>query len=178
MDKKTYELIAIGASIAASCQSWLKYHVGAAREAGATMDELKTTVEIGEMVREKPKEHINVLVTKIMAEIKTKVTQENISNSGCGWGPQEETPPGCGENKNKATVHNCINCGIAEPPEIDETKYCLKFKKYINGQDLYEENKCQYFINQIHENGELLSPLQHLLYKETELNSKKMRGPI
>ena len=87
MDKKTYELIAIGASIAANCQSWLEYHVGAAREAGAVMDELKTAVEIGEMVRQKPKEHMDVMVSRIMGETNTEEVQVENCNSGRGWGP-------------------------------------------------------------------------------------------
>lgn len=178
MDKKTYELIAIGASIAANCQSWLKYHVGAAREAGAIMDELETAFQIGEMVREKPKEKMAVLVNKIMSEGNEKGYQVKAVENGCGWGTQEETPSGCGENNKATNVRNCINCGIAEPPENSETKYCLKYKKYINDKDLFEKNNCQFFINYMYENGELLSPLQHLLIKEMDINAKHLKGPI
>jgi len=44
------------------------------------MDELKTAIEIGEMVREKPKEHMDVLVSRIMAEINEP--QVKCSNIG------------------------------------------------------------------------------------------------
>lgn len=90
MDKKTYELIALGSSIAANCQTWFKYHVGAAREAGANIDEIKTAVGIGEMVREKTKENMSVMVNNVMSESETKGVQNITSNSGCGWSPEKK----------------------------------------------------------------------------------------
>lgn len=48
------------------------------------MDELKTAVEIGEMVRQKPKEHMDVMVSRIMGETNTEEVQVENCNSGCG----------------------------------------------------------------------------------------------
>ena len=79
LDKKTYELIAIGAGIAGDCQPWLEYHYGAARAAGATTAEIYASIEIGKMVREKPKEHMEVLIKKL--------TESNSDPACGGWGP-------------------------------------------------------------------------------------------
>lgn len=54
MDKKTLELIAVGASVAACCVPCLEYHVKAAREAGASQMELVAAVKIGKKVRQAP----------------------------------------------------------------------------------------------------------------------------
>ena len=80
LDKKTYELIAIGASIAGDCQPWLEYHFNAARVAGATTVEINASIEIGKMVREKPKEHMEVLIKKL--------TENNLDSTCGGWGPK------------------------------------------------------------------------------------------
>ncbi|NIM05141.1 MAG: carboxymuconolactone decarboxylase family protein, partial [Armatimonadetes bacterium] len=44
MDKRTKELIAIGASITANCQPCLEYHVTKARENGAEEEEIKEAI--------------------------------------------------------------------------------------------------------------------------------------
>lgn len=51
MDMRTKELIAIGASITANCQPCLEYHVGLARENGATDEEINEAIEMGKKVR-------------------------------------------------------------------------------------------------------------------------------
>ena len=48
------------------------------------MDELSTAVEIGEMVRDKTKENMSVMVNKTMSEIITIGVQKSNANSGCG----------------------------------------------------------------------------------------------
>lgn len=59
MDKKTLELIAIGASVAACCVPCLEYHVKAAREAGASHAELATAVKMGKKVRQAPMDKVD-----------------------------------------------------------------------------------------------------------------------
>jgi AhpD family alkylhydroperoxidase len=59
MDKKTLELIAVGASIAACCVPCLEYHVKAAREAGASHAELATAVKMGKKVRQVPMDKVD-----------------------------------------------------------------------------------------------------------------------
>ncbi len=50
-DNRTTELIAIGASVAANCQSCVEYHLAKATEYGIDQNELAQAVEIGRMVR-------------------------------------------------------------------------------------------------------------------------------
>jgi AhpD family alkylhydroperoxidase len=51
LDEKTKELIAVGATITANCQSCLEYHAGKARELGVTAAELQAAVAVGREVR-------------------------------------------------------------------------------------------------------------------------------
>ena len=50
MDKKTKELIAIGASIASHCQPCLKYHFEQALENGASIEEIQEAISVGKTV--------------------------------------------------------------------------------------------------------------------------------
>jgi AhpD family alkylhydroperoxidase len=54
LDKKTLELVAIGASVAACCEPCLEFHVNAAREAGATPAEICRAIKMAEKVRQAP----------------------------------------------------------------------------------------------------------------------------
>ena len=51
MDTRIEELIAIGASIAANCQTCLEYHVQKAKENGADQQQISRAIEVGKMVR-------------------------------------------------------------------------------------------------------------------------------
>jgi AhpD family alkylhydroperoxidase len=51
MDRRTKELIAIGASVTASCQPCLEFHVGKAREYGAAEKDISMAVAVGKTVR-------------------------------------------------------------------------------------------------------------------------------
>lgn len=51
MDKKTQELIAIGASVTANCVPCFKFHFAKAREEGANDDEIREAIRVGRMVR-------------------------------------------------------------------------------------------------------------------------------
>ncbi len=50
MDEQTKELIAIGASIGAHCQPYLRYHVGKAKELGIDADLVCDAIHVGQMV--------------------------------------------------------------------------------------------------------------------------------
>jgi AhpD family alkylhydroperoxidase len=52
LDKKTLELIAIGASIGSECGDCLENHLKTAREAGATPGELCNAIRMAEEVRQ------------------------------------------------------------------------------------------------------------------------------
>ncbi len=49
-DVRTTELIAIGASVAANCQSCLQYHADKARETGVRPEEIGWAIEVGKAV--------------------------------------------------------------------------------------------------------------------------------
>ena len=51
MDKKTTELIAVGASVTANCQPCLKYHLEEALKNGASEDEIAEAISVAKMVR-------------------------------------------------------------------------------------------------------------------------------
>jgi AhpD family alkylhydroperoxidase len=50
IDIKVKELIAIGASVSANCQTCVKYHVAKAREMKIDETEIQQAVEVGPMV--------------------------------------------------------------------------------------------------------------------------------
>jgi AhpD family alkylhydroperoxidase len=51
MDERMKELIAVGASVAASCQPCLEYHVGKALEIGIGRDEIAEAADVAKAVR-------------------------------------------------------------------------------------------------------------------------------
>lgn len=51
MDKKTKELIAIGASVTANCVPCFKFHFAQAREEGASDEEVREAIRVGRIVR-------------------------------------------------------------------------------------------------------------------------------
>ena len=50
MDAQTKELVAIGASFAARCQPCIRYHLVKAREAGASEDDIRTAIDLGQRI--------------------------------------------------------------------------------------------------------------------------------
>lgn len=50
LDERTMRLIAVGASVAANCQSCLQFNVTKAREEGILEPDLARAIEIGKMV--------------------------------------------------------------------------------------------------------------------------------
>lgn len=51
LDERTKELIAVGASITANCQPCLEYHVTEALKRGASEEEIREAVGVGQRVR-------------------------------------------------------------------------------------------------------------------------------
>jgi AhpD family alkylhydroperoxidase len=51
MDKRTGELIAIGAAVTANCIARLRIHLRKAREEGAGPAEIQAAIRVGQMVR-------------------------------------------------------------------------------------------------------------------------------
>ncbi|MDD4870961.1 MAG: carboxymuconolactone decarboxylase family protein [Kiritimatiellae bacterium] len=50
MSDKMKELIAIGASVSAHCQPCLTYHVSKAKDLGVDTNQIRTAIEVGQMV--------------------------------------------------------------------------------------------------------------------------------
>ena len=70
----------------------------------------------------------------------------------------------------------CVECGIAEPAGEGKLE-CVKYRKiFAAGENFL--NGCHYFSEKTFEDGEMLSPLEHLLIKEQEINSRHMKGPV
>jgi len=54
LDSKTIELAGVAASVAGGCRSCLDYHFKKALEAGCTIDQVKESVELGKMIKQRP----------------------------------------------------------------------------------------------------------------------------
>lgn len=86
-DCKFTELIAIGASISASCQPCLDYHVNKAKESGASEQEISAAINIGKTVRKgaafKMDEYAAALQGKPSANCCSTANMCNCSGSSC-----------------------------------------------------------------------------------------------
>lgn len=71
---------------------------------------------------------------------------------------------------------NCKECGIAG--EENGIWRCYKYNLSIEETVKMHTDACPYFLKRIYEEGEPLTPLQHLLISERELLSRHMKGPI
>lgn len=69
---------------------------------------------------------------------------------------------------------DCARCGIAKR-ENDRLR-CIKYHYLMKPSET--ERECSYFTPFIEEDGELLSPEQHLMLKEVEMQARGFKGPI
>lgn len=84
MDEKTKELIAIGASITAHCQSCLEYHIKEATNKGGSPEEIHMAIAIGKSIDKGASKVMNNFVTeKIGTEIKPNNNICCVENSNC-----------------------------------------------------------------------------------------------
>ena len=67
LDAKTIELAGIAASIAGGCQPCLDYHFKKAIELGCEIEQVKESIELGKMIKQRPikdiYEHAGKLIT-------------------------------------------------------------------------------------------------------------------
>ncbi|VBB06446.1 Hypothetical protein LUCI_1678 [Lucifera butyrica] len=70
----------------------------------------------------------------------------------------------------------CFLCGIAS--KRDNRLWCEKYQVVVTEDDPNNKNDCHYFMEVVIEDGEPLSARQHLMLKENELASRKMRGTV
>jgi AhpD family alkylhydroperoxidase len=78
-DRRTVELIAIGASVAVNCQPCLKYHTDKALEVGITEQEIKEAIEVGRTVKKGAAHHMDKFIASQHGESPKASCQE----SGC-----------------------------------------------------------------------------------------------
>ncbi len=71
-------------------------------------------------------------------------------------------------------MSKCVQCGLFSPVQ----KECVWFKKILTQADIEASGDCTYFTEIMYEDGEPLTPYQHLMFKRQDIDSKKMRGPV
>lgn len=81
-DNRTTELIAIGASVAANCQSCVEYHVAKATEYGLERDDIARAVDVGRMVRKGAAAKIDKLTAGLLQ--KAPEPAASAESQGCG----------------------------------------------------------------------------------------------
>jgi hypothetical protein len=69
-----------------------------------------------------------------------------------------------------------LDCGIAG--EDNGIWRCYKYGCPVEEAAKMHRETCLYFIRKIFEDGEPLTPQQHLLMSEQELTSRHMKGPV
>jgi AhpD family alkylhydroperoxidase len=67
LDLKTKELVGIAAAVAGHCQPCFTYHLGEARAAGATLEEIGAAVEMARAVRSAGNRQMDEFVARRMA---------------------------------------------------------------------------------------------------------------
>lgn len=65
LDNRTTELVAIGASIAANCQSCVEYHVGKAVEYDVDEQDIAQAIDVGTIVRKGAADTMDRLVEDV-----------------------------------------------------------------------------------------------------------------
>lgn len=92
LDKRTQELIAIGASITANCQPCLQYHVGKALEHGVDQETIEAAVLIGKMVRKGAASKMDLFASNLGQAAQNSTAASDV---GCGCSSQKgERRPG------------------------------------------------------------------------------------
>jgi AhpD family alkylhydroperoxidase len=66
LDAKIQELIAVGASVAASCHPCVKYHVGKAHEMKIDEAEIRQAIDVGKMVRKGAASQMDKLLEELL----------------------------------------------------------------------------------------------------------------
>lgn len=84
IDKKTMELISVGASITANCQSCLQYHTNKALEFGADAGEIAEAIDIGKWVRKGAAAKMDQLASEIKMNVPGAEVSKTAGSRCCG----------------------------------------------------------------------------------------------
>ncbi len=87
LDNATTELVAIGASIAANCQSCVEYHVRKARDAGIDRQQIAQAIDVGRTVRQGAATKTDNVAAGLLdgAPAPTETGGQPRRGCGCGW---------------------------------------------------------------------------------------------
>jgi len=80
-DKRTVELIALGASVAVNCQPCLQFHINEALKVGVAESEIKEAIQVGKTVRKGAAYKMDQLVSKLMED---EQIISHRDDEGCG----------------------------------------------------------------------------------------------
>lgn len=82
-DNRMTELIALGASVSANCQSCVEYHVGKAAEYGVNREEVAQAIEVGRMVRRGAAGKIDKLADTLVRREQAPAVAAGSEGCGC-----------------------------------------------------------------------------------------------
>ncbi|HUV00040.1 MAG TPA: carboxymuconolactone decarboxylase family protein [Bacteroidales bacterium] len=80
LDSKTIELAGIAASIAGGCRPCLDYHFKKAIKVGCTVEQVKESVELGKMIKQRPIKDIYEHAENLFSNSKKKIICEFLKN--------------------------------------------------------------------------------------------------
>ena len=86
LDNRITELIAIGASVAANCQSCVEHHLAKAAEHGIEQNELAQAVEIGRRVRKGAAAKVDQSADRLLRKDSSAANSETSDRSPAGEG--------------------------------------------------------------------------------------------
>ncbi|MDZ7671743.1 MAG: carboxymuconolactone decarboxylase family protein [Halanaerobiales bacterium] len=66
LDKKTKELVALGASVAANCLPCFKYHYKQLKKLDVMNEEIEAAVKMASAVKKQPDKHMRELIEKMV----------------------------------------------------------------------------------------------------------------
>lgn len=83
-DSRTTELIALGASVAANCQSCVEYHFGKATDYGVPREEIAAAIDVGRMVRRGAAGKIDKIAAGLLEKAAEPAAVGSAEGCGCG----------------------------------------------------------------------------------------------
>ncbi len=83
LDKKTKELIAIGASVSCNCHPCVKFHLNKAGKLGIEPKDIKEALKVGMMVRSGAADQMEKLLSEVSGELGIEVLDNSDGKKHC-----------------------------------------------------------------------------------------------
>ena len=83
LDKKTKELIAIGASVSCNCHPCVKFHLDKAGKLGIESEDIKEALKVGMMVRRGAAGQMDELISEVSEEPGIEVLDNSDGKKHC-----------------------------------------------------------------------------------------------